>query len=289
MYIKETQIRTAYEYIKKELAAIYSDREIYSLSYLILEEILKIPKHEIMLDPSARMSAEQSERFTGIVQQLKEGNPVQYILGYTYFCDLKLRINPPVLIPRPETEELVYWIIEKEHKPVPVIADIGTGSGCIALALKNHFPESTVYALDASPGALAIAGENASLCDLRIQLILNDILTDELTDADVFADLIVSNPPYVRESEKSMLEQRIIAHEPHEALFVPDNDPLIYYKAIIRQSAKILKPGGRVYFEIHELAGKEMLLLLENSDFQSVMLKKDINGKDRLITAINKY
>ena len=268
---------------------MYSDREIYSLSNIILEDILKMRRHEILLDPSVRLNSEQAERLTGIVQQLKDGSPVQYILGFTFFCDLKLLITPLVFIPRPETEELVSWIIEREHGPLPVIADIGTGSGCIALALKNHFPGSTVYALDDSPAVLAVAGENASICGLQIHLIHSDILTGELTDADVFADLIVSNPPYIKDSEKPALDRRVIAYEPHRALFVPDNNPLIYYKAIIRQSVKILKPGGRVYLEIHEHAGKEIKILLERSGFQTVMLKKDINDKDRMITAVKKH
>jgi release factor glutamine methyltransferase len=289
MNIQGVQIRTACEYIKKELAGIYSEREIYSLNYIILEDVLNRQRHEIMPDTSTLLDEEQSEKLTGIVHQLKDGRPVQYILGYTFFCELKLHVSPRVLIPRPETEELVYWIMEREDEPVPVIADIGTGSGCIALALKKHYPLSTVYATDASPGALAVAGKNATSHQLQIHFIRNDILSEELAPEHFFADILISNPPYVKESEKQMLDQRIIAHEPHAALFVPDDDPLLYYKAIIRQSAGILKPGGRIYFEIHEHAGKEMKTLLENSGFQDVILKSDINDKDRMITAVKNF
>jgi len=289
MDIKRVQIRTACEYIKKELAGIYPEREIYSLTYIILEDILNKQRHEIMLDQSHILDKHQSEKLTGIIQQLKEGLPVQYILGHTYFCGLKLNVSHQVLIPRPETEELVYWIMEREHEPVRMLADIGTGSGCIALALKKHFPETVIYATDISPGALEVARENALSHHLKIHFIRNDILSMDLSADNIYADILVSNPPYIWESEKHMMDRHILSHEPHAALFVPDDNPLVYYKAILRQSARILKPGGRIYFEIHEQAGREMKQLLQNSGFHTVQLKTDINDKDRMIAAIKNH
>jgi release factor glutamine methyltransferase len=289
MNIQGVQIRTACEYIKKELAGIYSEREIYSLTYIILEDILNMRRHEIMLDTSVKLDEEHAEKLTNIVQQLKDGRPVQYILGYTFFCGLKLHVSPRVLIPRPETEELVYWIVEREYETPSVIVDIGTGSGCIALALQNHYPSSTVYATDSSPGALAVARENAISHKLQVHFFRNDILTEEFCPENIAADILVSNPPYVKESEKQMLDYRILAHEPHSALFVDNNDPLLFYKSILRQSDRMLKQGGRIYFEIHEHTGKEMTALLHKSGYQDIELKKDINDKDRMITAVKNH
>ena len=282
-------VRSAYEYIKKELSGIYSDREIYSLSNLLLEHILGKKRHELRLHPP-EISPENINELYRMISRLQQGEPVQHILGYTEFCDLKLKVTPDVLVPRPETEELVHWILECTGSIIqenndPVIMDIGTGSGCIALTLKKNIPASTVVGTDNSAEALQVARENAIRHSLDVRFLRHDILKQEWPDDCPSPDIIVSNPPYVPFRERKYLEKRVSVFEPAAALFVPDDDPLLFYKAILEKASCRLKTGARLFFEIHEDYAMQVIHLLNSDRYTAISLRKDIHGKDRMVTA----
>ncbi|MEI6852816.1 MAG: peptide chain release factor N(5)-glutamine methyltransferase, partial [Bacteroidota bacterium] len=219
------------------------------------------------------------------IKELKEGKPLQYITGKAWFCGLELSVNEHVLIPRPETEELVQLII-KEHKETKGlrILDIGSGSGCIGIALKKELKDAEVWAMDISEEALKVARKNAELHEADICFIYKDILDAEGLSELRGLDIIVSNPPYVMESEKAVMHKNVLDFEPHEALFVPDNNPLKFYKAIFGLAKKNGKPC-RVYVEINESKGEEMIFLAKEFGFSDICIHKDINGKDRIISA----
>ncbi|MEO8796210.1 MAG: peptide chain release factor N(5)-glutamine methyltransferase, partial [Daejeonella sp.] len=224
-----------------------------------------------------------------ILDELKTGKPLQYILGETEFYDLPFKVNPSVLIPRPETEELVDWIIKdllSRKQTKPEILDIGTGSGCIPIALKKNIPEAKVSAIDISGAALETAIKNSVLNKVEVKFHLHDILNTEsgfFNDSEF--DIVVSNPPYVTLSEKNLMHQNVLEHEPHLALFVDDNDPLIFYKAITKFASAHLKKDGVLYLEINENLGGETVSLLKGFGFKNVELRKDLPGKDRMIRA----
>jgi release factor glutamine methyltransferase len=270
---------------------------------------------EIALQPNYNVSNAEQDYFNEAINRLRQEEPIQYILGATEFFGMPFKVNPHTLIPRPETEELVQWIIEEYPKLNPdshrdgtkfqipttsskhlTILDIGTGSGCIAVSLAKHLPNTKVYALDISPEALDVARENAELNGVEVECIEADILTSchaELPPdvrAGVSAshkfDIIVSNPPYVRELEKSTIKNNVLKHEPHLALFVEDDDPLLFYKAICEFAVHNLKPKGRLFFEINQYLGAEMKQLLNTYNFKSVELQKDIFGNDRMLKSI---
>ena len=286
MNLKQGSVRSAYEYIKKELAGIYSEREILSLCYIILEHKLELKRHEIMLYPEALVTDATFNQISEMIHQLKEEIPIQHILGSVEFCGLSIRVTPDVLIPRPETEELVSWITENENDQELVVLDIGTGSACIALALKMHFHHSVIYASDISAEALSVAKDNAGHHQLSIHFLEHDVLKEDFSLEKSSVDLIVSNPPYIKVSEKSFMEKRVLLREPSQALFVPDEDPLLFYHAISIHAAKLLKPEGRLFFEIHEHHAKEIQQLLHHKGFRGIQLRKDIHEKDRMISAI---
>ena len=214
--------------------------------------------------------------------RLKQFEPIQYILGETEFFGLKLKVNPDVLIPRPETEELVQWICETSWPPKSVILDVGTGSGCIALALKKQLRHTEMCALDVSERALQTAIENATKNGLEVHFIHADILQWSKKDWPLF-DCIVSNPPYVRELDKKQMQPNVLEFEPETALFVSDDDPLIFYRETGHFAAHYLKPGGKLFFEINENLGDETCGLLKYIGFKNIKLRKDIHGKDRMI------
>jgi release factor glutamine methyltransferase len=271
--------------IRKELHSLYPQHEVESLIRLIFRHLKNYSLTDIILKSDERLSPAETSAVVEIVNRLKKSEPVQYILGETDFYGLKLKVKPGVLIPRPETEELVDWIIRSEENPASIL-DIGTGSGCIAICLKKAFPCAVVTACDISPVALSAARENADLNHQEISFMESDILDRGtfLSKINKF-DIIVSNPPYIRVSEEACMQPNVLSYEPHLALFVPDNDPLLFYNAIADFARQNLKPGGRLYLEINEAMGGGMQQLLSGSGSFKVTLRKDLQGKDRMIRA----
>ena len=269
----------------QELTPLYDAGEAESFFYLILEAKHQLKRVDIALQPDLAFSESELKTWSSILEQLKKEIPVQYILGTTHFYGLEFEVNSNVLIPRPETEELVDWIIESQQLEIGDmkvrILDIGTGSGCIAISLAKNLPNAEVFALDVSDKALATAQKNAELNQVTIQFIHQSILETE--DSGQQFDLIVSNPPYVRHLEKQEIKKNVLDNEPHLALFVDDNDALIFYRKIAELALKNLNPQGQLYFEINQYLGQETLDLLQEMGFKYTVLRKDIYGNDRMI------
>jgi release factor glutamine methyltransferase len=271
-------------HFKQELNNVYDVLEIDALSLLVLTELLDKSKAQLKAFPETEIIKTQAERITQILTELKTGKPIQYILGHTEFYGLPFKVNPSVLIPRPETEELVQWILQSVNTSVKNILDIGTGSGCIAVTLKKHLPNVKVYAMDISPTALQTARQNAELNQVEVDFIEADILNITDIDLPVF-DIIVSNPPYVTQTDKARMHQNVTGFEPHTALFVPEEDPLLFYNAIADFAQKLLIGNGQLFFEINESYGEQTVNLLANKLFTNIELKKDLPGRDRMIRA----
>jgi len=270
-------------FAKKELAGIYSKEEIESFIFLIFEKLKGYSRTQFLLAKDEELSKEEVSEIEKIVARLKNHEPIQYILGTTEFYGLPFYTVPEVLIPRPETEELVQWIIQDNKSSKPSILDIGTGTGCIAISLQKNIPQSTVLACDISPVCLETAKRNSELNSAEVSVIPYDILNNVPDFSFPELDIIVSNPPYIREKEKPLMEKNVLDHEPELALFVPDEQPLIFYQRIADFSKIHLKNKGRLYFEINEAFGSECFTMLQQKGFSEVILKKDIHGKDRMI------
>ncbi|WP_281637481.1 peptide chain release factor N(5)-glutamine methyltransferase [Flavobacterium marginilacus] len=266
------------------LAPIYDEGEAESFFYLILEEKQQLKRIDLALQSDLEFSQEEITVWNSILEQLRLEIPIQYLLGKTSFYGLDFEVNENVLIPRPETEELVDWIIQSQKSKVKSqkikILDIGTGSGCIAISLAKNLPNAQVFALDISEKALAVAKKNASLNDVNVIFLHQSILETE--DLEQEFNIIVSNPPYVRNLEKQEIKKNVLDNEPHLALFVEDNDALIFYRKISELAQKNLANSGQLYFEINQCLGKEMIDLLEGMGFKDVELRKDIYGNDRM-------
>lgn len=280
-------IKDIRNHISGELKEIYPEKEIQSLSEIVMVHVLGESRAGLLGNPERRLTKEESGRILSICKELRTGKPIQYITGEVLFYNCTLRVGPGVLIPRPETEELVDLVIRENRGFSGEITDVCTGSGCIATALALNLPEARVTASDNSGQALKAAAENARINGVWVNYILSDILKSGLAYAGK-PDIIVSNPPYVRESEKALMHRNVLEFEPHEALFVPDDDPLVFYRAILGSGSKIQDPGGRVYFEINEAMGKPMADLLGSFNYTSIRVIRDINGKDRIIKGIRK-
>lgn len=267
-----------------ELNSIYPKTEISSFFYILLEEVLGLSRVEIVFNLNNSIDNEFLKVLLNALQQLKNHIPIQYIIGHTTFCDLKFNVSKDVLIPRPETEELVQWIINdfKNFKKINVL-DIGTGSGCIAISLAKYLPNATVYALDISEKAIEIAKGNAKLNEVDINFIHADILA--LQQLNRTFDCIVSNPPYVQQKEKIKMEKNVLDNEPHTALFVPDNNPLLFYNAIATFAQNHLEKNGHLYFEINRAFGSKIKEMLQDNNFKEVILKQDFYKADRMIKA----
>lgn len=276
----------AIDYIKKELNGLYPETEIKSFINLLISKISGLSVTGIIVNKNTIFSVEQREILNRFVEKLKLFTPIQYILGETSFMDMKFEVNEAVLIPRPETEELVEWIIQTNSKNAVghKILDIGTGSGCIAVSLQKYLTHSTVMAFDISQGALDIARRNAMSNGVNVGFRQFDILSDE--KGDFVFDLIVSNPPYIPEPEKKDILPNVLNFEPHIALFVPEDDPLLFYRKIIQFARNYLALGGQLYFEIHKDRGQEITALLKKHNFIEIELRKDISGNDRMFKAI---
>ncbi|MHA7844155.1 MAG: peptide chain release factor N(5)-glutamine methyltransferase [Winogradskyella sp.] len=282
----------------KELDTIYGRDEVASFFYLSIEHQLKIAKIQLQLEPEFTLTNNETDVFFSILEDLKQQKPIQYILGETEFYGLNFKVNENVLIPRPETEELVDWIIKGSKSKVQSsntfnILDIGTGSGCMAISLAKHLPEAQVFAVDISESALKIAKENADRNEVQVEFIKADILESSLWEDVVlrqmdFFDIIVSNPPYVRELEKREIKPNVLDNEPHLALFVENSNPLIFYKAITDFAVDKLKSNGSLYFEINQYLGQETKKLLVGAEFKDIQLRKDLNGNDRMLKGTKK-
>jgi len=269
----------------KELSPFYDAYEAESFFYLILEEKHKLRQIDLALNHELTFEENDFVIWDELVRQLKKEVPIQYLLGKTNFYGLDFEVNENVLIPRPETEELVEWIINENSNPdkskKTKILDIGTGSGCIAISLAKNLPNAEVFGIDVSKKAIETAKRNAVKNNVDVTFVLLDILETEELRCNF--DIIVSNPPYVRNLEKEEIKKNVLDYEPHLALFVEDNDALIFYKKIASLAQKRLFEKGKLYFEINQYLGKEMIELLENMDFKNVELRKDIYDNDRMI------
>ncbi len=278
-------IKALKEFFQDELGSIYPKEEVLSFFYLLCEAYLNKSRIDISLTPILEVNPDQERSFLQALEQLKMEYPIQYIIGNTKFMDLVFEVNKQVLIPRPETEELIRWVLASTSKKINNnILDIGTGSGCIPIVLAKHLPESSIEAIDVSATALEVAMNNARRHQVVINFIENDILKMETLQNDY--DIIVSNPPYVRESEKKLMRDNVLRYEPDLALYVSDNNPLLFYKQIAKLAAKGLKPNGYLYFEINQYLGIALCELLESLGFKNIELKKDIYGADRMIRAV---
>ncbi len=296
----------------KELGKTYPKEEIDSFFYRCIEHYLKLERFVLAIQPELTLTKEEEQPLFEALSQLKQERPLQYILGTAHFMDLELHVNEGVLIPRPETEELVQWILEDvrsqksevgsrkaeagnmDFYPSPLtILDIGTGSGCIAIALAKHLPKAKVCALDVSEKALEVARENAKLNQVDVTFLKNDILVPEFElaylpmrqELKLDFDIIVSNPPYVRELEKEEMKNNVKDHEPSLALFVTDGDPLVFYRAIAQFCGSHLKEKGSLYLEINQYLGEETKALLKAHNFSEIEPRKDIFGNDRMLKA----
>jgi release factor glutamine methyltransferase len=275
-----------YKQFQSALTTVYSIRETQVIATWVFEDVFG---KRNSLSNQSELTEEIKARLDFILSRLLHNEPVQYVLGETEFYGMKLKVNPSVLIPRPETEELVDWIVKdlKPHiKPGPSVLDIGTGSGCIALGIKNAVPEARVVGIDISKEALESARKNGKLNRLAVHFEQLNILVPDLTKHTNQYDIIVSNPPYVLEKERQQMEIRVTGFEPSLALFVPDSDPLLFYRHIVLFAKIHLLVGGRLYFEIHEKAGEDITGLLRQNGFIQIQLKKDMQNKNRMIRAV---
>ena len=269
----------------KELSPFYDAYEAESFFYLILEDKYQLRQIDLALNHELVFDEKDFAIWNELLNQLKKEVPIQYLLGKTNFYGLDFEVNENVLIPRPETEELVEWIINENASPDKNkkirILDIGTGTGCIAISLAKNLPNAEVFGVDVSKKAIETAKRNAIRNDVEVTFMLLNILeTDEFTCQ---FDIIVSNPPYVRNLEKVEIKKNVLDYEPHLALFVEDSDPLIFYRKIASLAQNGLLKNGKMYFEINQYLGKEMIDLLESMSFQNVELRKDIYDNDRMI------
>ncbi|MFM7024046.1 MAG: peptide chain release factor N(5)-glutamine methyltransferase [Flavobacteriales bacterium] len=279
MKIAQNTVAATEKYLQDNLQDFYNAREIASFTDILFEDLLQISKTDRITDPEHRLSESDLLKIIYACKDLKKYIPVQHITGKAFFMDLELEVDNNVLIPRPETEEMVSNIIRENHPSM--VLDFCTGSGCIALALKKAFPSAKVIATDISDAALNVARRNAAKNKLEVEFIEQDVLSSDVSDTQF--DLIISNPPYVLESDKQNMSPNVLNHEPHLALFVPDNDALKFYKAIAQKAAQLLKKGGKLYFEIHEEKGKEVLALMEGLGFSDVKVVEDMYGKERVV------
>ncbi|MFI5137701.1 MAG: peptide chain release factor N(5)-glutamine methyltransferase [Sphingobacteriales bacterium] len=280
-------IKDVFVAYKQGLKDLYAVNETEAITLLAISEICGLAKAKIKAFPETELNEQQIDKLSATLAELKTGKPIQYILGKTEFYGLPFNVNPSVLIPRPETEELVEWAIASvggEQFAVGSILDIGTGSGCIAISLKKNLPGFKVSAIDISTDALQTAKKNAQLNDVDIEFIKGDILNFDLTPAAPYS-LIISNPPYVTLQDKTEMHTNVTDFEPHGALFVPENDPLLFYKAIADFAHHHLAENGLLFFEINESYGDEILELLADKGFKNIELRKDMSGRDRMVKA----
>jgi release factor glutamine methyltransferase len=280
----------------EELTPIYDEMEVESFFYILLDYLHQLKRIDLALNPSFEMTENDVAKWNAILVELKTQKPIQYIIGETEFYGLKFKVNEHVLIPRPETEELVNLIVSSFKFQVSStdlnILEIGTGSGCIPISLKKNLPNANVFGVDVSEKALEIAEKNAALNRVEVTFLKADILAIENLEQletrnsklDTSFDIIVSNPPYVRMLEKEEIKPNVLEYEPHLALFVEDNDALLFYRKIAQLAKKNLSENGMLFFEINQYLGKETVDLLTDLGFKNIKLVKDVYGNDRMIS-----
>ncbi|HYC87214.1 MAG TPA: peptide chain release factor N(5)-glutamine methyltransferase [Chryseosolibacter sp.] len=273
-----------FDALSAEILPGESRDEVHSIVGIILEELFGLSKADLIAGKVVNVSREQEEALSGIVARLNRREPIQYVIGSGHFFGRAFNVSPAVLIPRPETEMLVSTVLKLtgRRNVKSSILDIGTGSGCIAITLALELPNATVYACDVSPDALAVARSNAAANHAAIHFMQHDVLKHDLPFG--MFDVIVSNPPYVTESEQKDIDRNVLDHEPHLALFVPDDDPLIFYKAITSKGASALLPGGLLAVEINEKFGEDIAVLFSRNGFLEIEVIRDLSGKNRIVT-----
>jgi len=290
MKIPSNKIKDIKRYMQSVLGDIYPDKEITVFAEILLEAYAGIKRSVFYAEPDKTVNESVLLKINTGIKQLKNFTPIQYIVGYTHFCGTKINVNPSVLIPRPETEELVSHVVNylntQDKSRVINILDAGTGSGAIAIAIKKECPYATIYAFDISDEALEKAKENAANHKLSLTFFKADMFDGAFfTELPLF-DVIVSNPPYVRQSEKLRMQSNVLDYEPKLALFVNDENPLIYYEALAKLASKLLKPSGVLFCEINEALGKNTKQLFLSSGFENAKIIMDINEKDRFVCAL---
>ena len=275
------------KYFQQQLRANYPDSEIENFFFWTLEEILGIQRIDFVLQKNNAVDYQNIDRIKKVIQRLRNEEPIQYIFGSTEFYGLLFNVSTDTLIPRPETEELVEWIIETVKQDEYLsslselrILDIGTGTGCIAITLTKLIPSANTTAVDISKNALTVAESNSALNEVNVHFVISNVL--ELSSLENEFDIIVSNPPYVRNLEKIEIKNNVLKYEPDTALFVEDNDPLLFYRKIGKLSLESLNPNGYLFFEINQYLGKEMVDLLSDLGYQHIELRKDVFGNDRM-------
>lgn len=282
-----TSINDVFTGFKEKLTTLYDPHEVEALTLLSISEITGLSKAYIKAFPEKEITDEQSETLNNTLTRLQTGEPIQYIFGHTEFYGLPFKVDPSVLIPRPETEELVEWVLNtigSSRIIINNVLDIGTGSGCIAVALKKHLPIAKVSAIDISAEALQIAQQNAELNKAGVKFINADILNIHKSEIEIpKSEIIISNPPYVTLHDKTLMHTNVTDFEPHTALFVPEDDPLIFYKAIADYAINNLSANGFLFLEINENLGKQTVELLTDKGFNNIELRKDMSGRDRMI------
>ena len=265
------------------------EREARALAFVVLEDAFGLSRTDIYLGKDTAFSEDDTIRLEKILRRLEQGEPVQYVIGTAQFCDLTFRVTPDTLIPRPETEELVGWVASLLPSAAPCsVLDVGTGTGCIAISLAKQFPRAQVTAWDISEGALAVARQNAQANGVTVDFRRTDVL-EVVNESAVSAPssdalYIVSNPPYICERERAEMETHVLDYEPASALFVPDTDPLLFYRALARLGQQL--HAAAVLVEINQAYGQETVRMFQSSGYSNVELRRDIYGKDRMIKAV---
>ncbi|NOX85253.1 MAG: peptide chain release factor N(5)-glutamine methyltransferase [Chlorobi bacterium] len=280
---KLTDLKKQY---REALKQFYEEREADTMLSLLIRSFFGLSRSDMALNPDYRLSESEMLKLHFAVKELKNYKPVQYIIKKTEFLNVTLKVNENVLIPRPETEEMVSMIIDREKQGNLRVLDIGTGSGCIAIALAKNLTSPEVWGIDISDKALQLAAENAKDNNVFVNFQKLDILQPPDNFFSGKFDVIVSNPPYVTEQDKKLMQENVIRYEPHEALFVPGDDPLLFYRAILYFAGDHLKSGGRVYLEVNEQYGKEVADLLSMQDYSQIALFKDIHEKNRFVAGV---
>lgn len=262
--------------------------EIRSLTYIVFDHVFALGRADVLADKAVSVSNDQEQKLEEIVRRINTHEPLQYVLGEAEFYGRKFMVNPSVLIPRPETEELVMEALmyRSPSSGALKVMDIGTGSGCIPITFKLEQKKAEVFATDISAEALAVAKKNAERLRAEVRFIKSDVLREELPVPEL--DIVISNPPYIAASEKEQMQLNVVGFEPHLALFVPEEDPLVFYKAITAKAFKSLRPSGMLIVEINERFGREVKLLFEENGFAEVSLMRDLGGKDRIVRGIKR-
>lgn len=283
MKVPSNLVKDIRSHYYEQLCSVYDKDEANAMLLILLEHYFNIDRVKMALEPDLRLSESEMLKIHFAAKDLLKHKPIQYIIGETEFCDLQFKVNENVLIPRPETSEMARLIANsRQPSAISKIIDIGTGSGCIAISLAKMFPQSKVYALDISEKALEVARENAANNNVNVTFIHDDILSLK-NDIETKFDIIVSNPPYVRELEKADMRDNVLKWEPHNALFVSDDNPLIFYRSILGFAKNHLNVNGAVWLEINEYLGKEMKDLCEELCFSNIEIYKDFRDKERIL------